>query len=461
MAKLKFDSDWTEEQQVELSERLELTPELDERLFADQKTIVISAEQATEYVALVAEWNKETGGDDTGDTGATGDKAPVEEPTVDIHVRTQMEREAFAIGEAMPETTLQVIEDNYIADERTKVGTMLLADRLLKDEGKTIAEAKALILSWPEAGTDPKSKDESKHPHGQNRADYYHFKPAGTKKLIRKSFYQNMFDATTKGEALLASASACDKTLVDNKDNLKIATGPHSGMKKSEVTAERDLWNTRLKSGATQLRAAVAYIWQCYAFDNLSLVGYMQDRKSNGDVRNANKPIRIWSKEKDPATGALVPMEADNVTIKQFLKYDVAAATALAGGVDKVTVEHLDKTVERDTGGDDEGADDDKNKRIEIDGSSKLEIKNAEGVEVIYAALAAYFTNTDGSVNTKRESAVVQQCSKDEKYLLSFGEAATALDNVWNQVESLFRTAQAKKIKAMHDERIAKEKAAA
>lgn len=450
---LKFDASTmsSEDAQVTLSEALELSEKQEERLFKNKQPITLSDNQfeALSNMPDDDETETDTDASDTNDTNddRNADEALPVETVEALSVRTADEREATTIGESLSKDIQDFIVETYTHDEKKKVAALILAEKFVKEK------TKAVILSWPQPDTKNYGDDESRKPSGNNRPDWRKFKVAGEKTPVTESFYQIMFDDTATGKALQSDYNLADQAYSSFKDNGPLMPKEYKGWKKSECLTRRNLFKSRQRSGASQIRQAIKFVWQCDAWDNLPGVGYMTDRMADGSIRNANDPVRIYDYVKN-ARGERVPQEAINVTVKTFLRYDLPKAIAAAGGADKVTLEHIIATVGREK------------KTPDKDTASqailKLDIKGPADLDNVFSAVNLFLSGEDNAANTKHVAAYLQWLLKPENNasLLNAGRAIVSQEEIWKQIEKPYFAAEAQATAAALAERNFKNKSA-
>jgi hypothetical protein len=472
MPKLKYNDDWSDEDQAKIKKVLGLSDADADTLFIQEKTIVISGDQAKALVAMndeeTAPAATPTAPDASPKEGDKQDAKVDESPdVVDVHIVTQRERAATEAGEKLSEATNTVLAKGYEARETVNITPLLTYLGMVADLGKPAVQGMPKPNTYLKDGKTWFGTGDKKVQLGDNEPyDKYSAQDLSGKKpkKVPMSYYKTEALATREGKRWFAEQQEVDKALAVLKENkLKtVPDGKWKGFAKAALARRSTLFASRITYIQGALGRAVKLAHQCYAFDGLTGVKYSFDQEEVNGAKvyvNRNEPVQIWdvTYEKNEKTGNTIEKHSDpiNLSIGAFLKLDVAEAVKIAGSQDKVTYEILAKTVERVTQKDTPGT--------KEEDWSKHSIENVSQFENLMSSITSYISSGDGDVNAKHMTAIEKRIAeKDgEEFLLVMGDACSALDDFWTRFQKAYQAASAKRNAAKVAERQARDKIAA
>jgi hypothetical protein len=475
MPKLKYNSDWSDEDEKKIATALKLSDADKDTLFIQEKTIKITDDQAKALLAIPDGEEEETAPEGTpeapAETPKEGDKDAKEADkpyVVDVHITTQRERAASDAGEKLSEGTNKILSDGFNARETVNITPLLTFLGMVADLGKETVQNMPRQNTYLKGGKTWFGTGDKAVVLQGNDVPYDKYSVLDTSgkkpKKVAMSFYKTEARATKEGRKWVSELETCEAALTILKDNkLKtVPDGKWKGFAAPSLRKRVTLFESRIGFIQSSLGKAVRLAHQCYAFDSLQGVKYSFDQEEIGGVKqyvNRNEPVQIWDVTitKNEQTGREIEKHSDpiNLSIGAFLKFDVAEAIKIAGSAEKVTYETLAKTVERDTQTETPGG-------KEADWS-KHAIENVAQFENLMSSITSYISSGDGDVNAKRMAAIEKRISESdgEEFLLIMGDACSALDDFWTRFQKAYQTAAAKRNATKVAERQAREKIAA
>lgn len=315
---LKFNKDWTEDQQVELSEALSLTEKQEERLFADEKPITLNDEQAAAY----ENWTKKSKDNDGGDV------APVASVAVASGIMSKaIEMEKKIEGNAEIDSRVRL---TIKSGEELKRGPFVLCDLLRKTYGKEG------MASFPEVGSPFKDPDdgEGKRYLPCNNPDRYTVQRDGKKGKVNepRSFYADYAGATAYGKDILSVLQAIN----DAKDVFKEVksyktvkpftlsgeTIDFANMNNYQVAGLASTWNGRWSKTVSAYKQSIRLDRQLNKAEEMASITLHIARGKDGTIIGTY-PITIANKEN--------PAEFSTYTPTNFLSLDFDKAVANGG----------------------------------------------------------------------------------------------------------------------------------
>ena len=403
--KLKYNSNWSEDQEVEIDEACSLTEEQGLALFEQHKTIVLSDEQAAAFEAWVQ-------ADDGNEDPGAGD-VPVATVAVASGVLSkaiEMEKKIDADKDINDRVRLTIK-----SGEEAKKGPLALCALLRAKFG---AEGMA---AFPDVGSPFKDPDdaEGKRYLPCNNPDRYTVQRDGKKGKVNEphSFYQDFADRTPYGRVITAALNAIDaardvyrdqKTYKNCKpyvteDN---ETLDFPNITAWDVQALLTTWNKRRSNLATAYKQAVRVDRQIIAMSEYPGITLQIAKNKDGSIDASRLyPITIADKNNAGDFGTFTPTN--------FLKLDCDKAGKNGG-----TYADLMATVGR-------GKQEDKTPMAE---RIKSPAKAAE-----YIAELAAWLETDGNDN----QLTVYLNQKDNKGIFTHDDAVKSLGSASEAMEAL------------------------
>lgn len=330
--KLSYNEAWTEDQEVELMELLELDSDKETKLFENKKTIVLNDQQAAAY----ENWTKKSKDNDGGDVA----------PVVTVQVASGILSKAIEMEKVID--TDKDINDRVRltvhSGEEVKKGVAILCDMLRKKYGKDG------MASFPEVGSPFKDPDD---PEGKrnlpcNNPDRYTVQVDGKKGKVNspRSFYSDFAAATPYGKVIIHTLDAINaarevyRGLGSYKTvkpfTLEGETINFADMNAYEVSSLLKMWTARLSSLTNAYKQAVRFDRQLIAVGGMAGITMYESRGKSGEYVGTY-PITLANK--------FDPIKENKVfTPTNFLNLDVDKAIKNASD-DKGHFEALMATV--------------------------------------------------------------------------------------------------------------------
>lgn len=265
MAKLlKFNADWSEEQQVELNDLLGLTEEQGDKLFVEEKSIALNADQAKAFERWLSDQDVAA--------AAVADNAPVAADTSTINASEPVRAHAIELVNLIADNP--AIDTNFRkvieATEQMKRGAIALCFMLRKAYGDKLDDFPVPgSQSWQEG----KDGEEGFKP-ASNNPDRYRVKTKGKKSdvWVKFSFYDDYARNTPFGTEIVAALEAISNALSVYGDSgsfrkagkpieaFQSANGEvinFATMTQPQVKAAEKMWSQRLTAIASSIKTAI------------------------------------------------------------------------------------------------------------------------------------------------------------------------------------------------------------
>ena len=471
---LSFNADWSEDDRVLVSETLGLSEEQEMRLFIEHKPLLITAEDLELLTAAFEEASNadneadeaDEENEDNGDTKETEEKKP--EP-VTIEQATRFNRDAVDIAGTISEATCKEIETGWLSTEKAKIATLMVFRSVSEDAKK----AGKPISTWPIprsyreqgkvfVGT---GDDKKEITFGANETpvwDQYTFMDLSEKTnntVERKSsFYKVLFETTAIGKRLTA--------LLDDYNTAIALHGKVPSFSKeipercrgfsvNGLTKRKKLQESRIRYGINRLIDAAKIDWQCRQFDRIPkhegtpLYSFEMetvkgsDGKERQEYVNKNEPVQLekFATRKVQGKEELYPTLVGNYSINAFLRFNVDEAISKAGGIDKVTMDHIIATVKRQK---------QKPPAQKAADLVKMEITNFDQLETtIYSQATFYKDYETQEAQAKMDAWLLKRMQAEDgaAFVEAFGDACLATDRVFNVISKKYNQIKADKLK--------------
>lgn len=326
--KLSHNKDWTEQNEIDIAEAVELTEQQCERLFEQNKAIVLSDKQS----ALFEAWQKTSSAAPDG-----GDK---ETPPADIKIAGNVlshaiEMEKVIDGNAAIDARVRLTLNSI---EETKKGSLILCQMLRTTYGPQ------RMAAFPEVGSPFKDEDASNKTGKTvylpcDNPDRYTVQRKGKKPgtVVNEphDFYSEYANRTPYGRIIQDALKAIDaaRDVYENKKSYKTCDAYTAGngevidfptMSAMDVQSELSMWNKRASALAGQYRDAIKLDRAWTKLEVYPGINFIVAKKKDGSINDSRMyPITIQDKEN--------PGDFDTYTPKSILNFDVELALANGG----------------------------------------------------------------------------------------------------------------------------------
>lgn len=307
-----------------------------------------------------------------------------------------------SLGSGLPDDVVNTVNDMIDKKEQVKIGALTVLDRMIADNVD--------FARFPVIGS-----DKGNNPH------YFPMSTDSGREATGDAFVE-MYKGTDTGKQYLrdlADIKLAEKPETEGQVKIDRIKGKGAVWLKDE----RNLLTARIRAGGALIQTAVALFQQEETFRtsvNSELVYFDRNWETEGVLKRTRTPYIIADMKK--------PIDAQRLTIEQFLNLDVATAN-LNGG----TYQALKATLKK-------GA------------SDGTPATNFDSVASLVDALdaGARFLDPEDEGGQKRIDRFANYVTSKPENLLRFGDFMMACDKLWEEIAPEYRKLSAKR---RHDTR--------